>query len=117
MVNYILQSNFGNKGNFEVLIRLGDKLQHWWRNNDATNVDTAWIQGNQGNPVVGNLAGSPALIQSSFGNKRNFEVVIPVHSGNVGALQHWWRNNDATNVDTAWIQGNQGNPIVTGNFG
>jgi hypothetical protein len=52
MVNYILQSNFGNKGNFEVLIRLGDKLQHWWRNNDATNVDTAWIQGNQGNPIV-----------------------------------------------------------------
>src|SRR5215207_7666701 len=105
MGGYLLQSKgFGSKGNFEVLLsdaRIG--LQHWWRNNDAQNVDTAWAQGNQGNPIVGSVISMPALIQSNFGSKGNFDVVVPQGSG----LQHWWRNNDAQNVDTAWAQGNQ----------
>ncbi len=37
------------------------------------------------------LSGNPALIQSRFGRKGNFEVVAPVASG---GLAHYWRNND-----------------------
>jgi hypothetical protein len=109
----LIQSNFGRQGNFEVLVNVNGGLQHWWRNNDATNVDTAWTQGNQGNSIVTGVMGSPALIQSNFGRQGNFEVLVNVNGG----LQHWWRNNDATNVDTAWTQGNQGNSIVEGVVG
>jgi hypothetical protein len=31
---YLIQSNFGIKGNFEVVVRVLGGLQHWYRNND-----------------------------------------------------------------------------------
>ena len=30
----LIQSNLGNKGNFEVVVPYGKQLQHWWRDND-----------------------------------------------------------------------------------
>jgi outer membrane protein assembly factor BamA len=31
----LIQSNFGGQGNnFEVVVRVGDRLQHWYRNHD-----------------------------------------------------------------------------------
>ena len=32
---YIIQSNYGTKGNFEVVPVEGGKLQHWYRDNDS----------------------------------------------------------------------------------
>ena len=40
---YLIQGNFGNKGNFEVLVREGVKLRHYWRNNDAAGLP--WNKG------------------------------------------------------------------------
>jgi hypothetical protein len=34
---------------------------------------------------------TPSMIQSTFGNKGNFELVAPLTSG---GLAHWWRDND-----------------------
>jgi hypothetical protein len=39
----------------------------------------------------GPVYGSPSLIQSTYGNKGNFELVVPLASG---GLAHYWRNND-----------------------
>jgi hypothetical protein len=83
----LIQSSFGNVGNFEVVVREGNKLRHYWRNNDASGYP--WQTG----PLFGdNVNSAPALIQSSFGNVGNFEVVV--REGN--KLRHYWRNNDAS---------------------
>jgi hypothetical protein len=105
----LIQSNFGKVGNFEVLVATERGLEHWYRDNDAANADTAWAQGNNGKPILGpGIAGFPALIQSNFDIKGNFEVLINTTSG----LEHWYRDNDAANADTAWAQGNNGKPIT-----
>lgn len=136
----LIQSSFGTKGNFEVVVaRAGGGLAHYWRNNDAPGFPwsgpTNFASGNfrgvsliQSNFGPGNLevvaltasgqlvaywrenhspftwhgptatfasgvTGNPSLIQSSFGTKGNFEVVVPRVSG---GLAHFWRNNDAS---------------------
>jgi hypothetical protein len=38
------------------------------------------------------VAGNPVLIQTRFGTKGNFELVVPSQTG---GLLHFWRNNDA----------------------
>jgi hypothetical protein len=91
---YFIQSNFGTKGNFEVVVREGDKLRHYWRNNDAAG--TPWTAG----PLFGaNVDSAPALIQSNFGTKGNFEVAVREGT----QLRHYWRNNDA--AGTPWTAG------------
>jgi hypothetical protein len=37
------------------------------------------------------VSGNPVLIQSRFGTKGNFELVVPSAGG---GLMHFWRNND-----------------------
>ena len=114
----LIQSNFGNYGSFEAVVKEGDKLRHYWRDNDTAGFP--WIKGD----LFGDSVGSaPALIQSNFGNKGNFEVVVREGS----KLRQYWRNNDDSalswnkgglfgdNVDSApaLIQSNFGN---MGNF-
>ncbi|MGY4761198.1 M12 family metallopeptidase [Paenibacillus caseinilyticus] len=115
-----IQSNFGTPGNFELFVRVGDRLATMWRDSQ-THVwsdPTFLFEGVTGNPVV---------IQSRFGKQGNFELITPLASG---GLAHYWRNNDEPNfpwsknptiiateigrVDAlAFIQSNFGNP---GNF-
>jgi hypothetical protein len=39
MVNNLIQSNFGNKGNLEVVFKnASGSVEHWWRNNDDPNL-------------------------------------------------------------------------------
>jgi hypothetical protein len=40
---------------------------------------------------TGPFSGNPSLIQSNFGLKGNFELVVPMSTG---GLAHYWRNND-----------------------
>jgi hypothetical protein len=82
----LIQSTFGNIGNFEVVVREGNRLRHYWRDNDSPS--HPWQTG----PLFGdNINSSPALIQSTFGNIGNFEVVV--REGN--RLRHYWRDNDS----------------------
>lgn len=115
----LIQSNFGTKGNFEIVVPAGDnKIEHWWRNNDDESHPwsrTATITGSGYDTAV--------MIQSTLGRDTNFEVVARKGSH----LEHWWRDdskpdqpwysngsfyNEAAGVPS-FIQGNVGIP---GNF-
>jgi hypothetical protein len=90
----LIQSNFGNVGNFEVVVREGTSLRHYYLNNDAAG--SSW---NQGNMFGENITSAPALIQSNFGTKGNFEVVVREGT----KLRHYYRDNDTPHAK--WQQG------------
>jgi hypothetical protein len=88
----LIQSNFD--GNLEVVALepgswfppRSSRLVHYWR------------EGNEWHPSThfgGGVSGTPALIQSSFGNRGNFEVVVPRQAG---GLAHHWRDNDSPDL-------------------
>jgi hypothetical protein len=84
---YLFQGNYGTKGNFEVVVREGSRLVHYWRANDDSAV-LPWYQ----SAVFGSQVSSrPAVIQSNYGSKGNFELVV--REGR--KLRHYWRSNDA----------------------
>ena len=81
----MIQSNFG-PGNLEVVARVGSRLAHFFRDHEPpfTWNGPTFIQ-------VG-VTGNPALIQSTFGENGNFELVTPLLAGGLG---HFSRDNDA----------------------
>ena len=83
----MIQSNFGG-GNLELIARNNDRLLFFWRSSDPP---FPW-----GGPfeIARGAAGNPILIQSSFGEQGNFELVYP--STDVG-MEFMWRNNDDPN--------------------
>lgn len=110
----MIQSNFGSKGNFEVVARVGNDLFHSWRNNSG-GLKTWTCTGR----FAQNVQGNPSLIQSNHGGKGNFELVVP-RAG--GGLAHYWRNNDASakpwNGPTNFGTGNvQAVSLMQSNYG
>jgi kumamolisin len=87
----MIQSNYGSPGNLEVVARVGDKLFTFWRDSGP---DFHWSGpfplAVNGNPVAG-VSGNPVLIQSTFGLRGNFELVVPLAAG---GLAHYARIND-----------------------
>ncbi len=87
----LIQSNFGTPGNLEVVAILGDRLLHFSRDSGPA---FHWFGPE---PVISNgravtgVTGSPSLIQSRFGTRGNFELVVPIFQG---GLVHFDRNND-----------------------
>ena len=70
------------------------ELWHFFRDN--SNIDNDWKVGlritEQGDHVVG----PASIIQGTFGEANNFEVVVPLMGPNRHAeLWHFFRNNDA----------------------
>ncbi|MDH6118564.1 hypothetical protein ABH930_001565 [Kitasatospora sp. GAS204A] len=115
----LIESGFGagdRPGNFEVVVPVGDHLEHWWHDN--SDVNKPWQPGGSFAPGV---TGSPSLIESGFGagdRPGNFEVVVPgpaapeppddaqVAGGFSGnELQHWWHDN--SDVNKPWQPGSQ----------
>src|SRR6201993_4055322 len=87
----MIQSNFGDPGNLEVVGRIADRLVFFLRYSGPPlrwNGSIPIVA--DGGPIAG-VTGNPVLIQSRCGNKGNFELVTPVASG---GLAHYWRNND-----------------------
>ena len=83
----LIQSDFGSPGNLEVAARQGNKLLHLWRDSGpAFKWNGPFAFGTAG------VSGNPALIQSRFGTKGNFELVVPLAAGGMAL---YWRNNDA----------------------
>jgi hypothetical protein len=75
--------------NFEVIARVGDRLEYFYRDNSDP------LQTWHGPHSIANgIAGSPALIQSDYYTNGNFEVVTPLASG---GMRHYWRDNDNPN--------------------
>jgi hypothetical protein len=91
----LIQSNFG-PNNFEVVAvargATGPKLLHYWKSPRGPIV---W-HGPTALPGSENVRPNPSLIQSSYGTKGNFELVVPTGSG----LLHFWRDND--DPDQPW---------------
>jgi len=82
---YLIQGNFGDRGNFEAVLREGNHLVHYWRNNDDGVYP--WYKSVS---FGENVDSAPALIQGNFGDRGNFELVV--REGN--KLRHYWRAND-----------------------
>jgi hypothetical protein len=112
----LIQSNFGNPGNLEVVARRGNQLVFFWRDSGPN------FRWSGGGVIASGVSGSPSLIQGRFGSPGNFEVVAP-RAG--GGLVHFWRNNSdpqrpwsgATRFGgseaftaAALVQSNYGNP-------
>ena len=82
----LIQSNFGNPGNLEVVARQGTQLVAFWRDSGPSLTWHGPV------PFASGAAGNPTFVQGRFGNQGNFELVVP-HAG--GGLAAYWRDNDA----------------------
>jgi hypothetical protein len=81
----MVQSNFGEPGNLELVARSGESLVFFWI---EPGQEMQW----HGPEVIATgVSGTASMIQSSFGNKGNFELVTPLASG---GLAYFWRDND-----------------------
>jgi hypothetical protein len=81
----MIQSKFGSPGNIELVARVGNQLQFYWRDSGPT------FRWNGPFLMFGGATGNPVLIQSRFGTKGNFELVVPAVGG---GMLFAWRNND-----------------------
>jgi hypothetical protein len=83
----LIQSNFGKPGNLEVIARVGTRIYALWRDSGP---GFGWSTPVQIEAAY-ELAGQPSMVQSRFGTKGNFELVVPNAKG---GLIHFWRDND-----------------------
>jgi hypothetical protein len=77
-----VQGDYGAPGNFEVVVSVGNQLQHLWRNGGG------WHNG----ALFGsNIARSGStLVQSSYGGAHGNLECVAVRTD--GTMQHFWRN-------------------------
>ncbi|MBU6387673.1 MAG: alpha/beta hydrolase, partial [Planctomycetes bacterium] len=109
----MIQSNFGSPGNLELIARVGDQLQLYWRDSGPT------YRWNGPFPLLRGAQGNPVLIQSRFGTKGNFELAVPAVGG---GIMFAFRNNDNTSLPwSAPIRFGSGNveaiTMIQSNFG
>jgi Astacin (Peptidase family M12A) len=84
----LLQANYGDPGNLEVVARVGSQLVFYWR---MGRPPFTW-SGPFAIPGATGVSGVPALIQSTHGVQGNFEMIVPMANG---GMAHFWRENDA----------------------
>ena len=113
---FLVQSNFGQRGNFEVVAPYPQGgLQHWWRDNDAPGLP--WHGPIRFGQTVGAVSGPVALIQSTFDTPGNLEVVARVGD----RLLHFWRESAGAMTwhgPFPFANGVTGNPaLIQGVFG
>jgi hypothetical protein len=87
----MIQSNFGSPGNLEVIARVGGELVAFVRDSGPAFHWFGPIPIRVNGQPIGNLSGDPCFIQSGFGTRGNFELVVPLASGGIA---HYDRNND-----------------------
>ncbi|XKK34429.1 hypothetical protein HFP66_01550 [Bacillus sp. A17A.1] len=94
----LIQSNYGTPGNLEIIALYdnGRQLAHMFRDSETG----IWseplpleLSGTTDSKLF--FRGNPAFLQSQYGNKGHFELVIPLASG---GLVHFRRNNDDSNL-------------------
>jgi hypothetical protein len=84
-------------GMLELVVRVGNKLESYWRLPDGK-----WDGPQVITAASHQLSGNPALIQSTYGQNGNLELIVPA-GDNKGGFFHWYRDNDRTD--------NQGNIV------
>lgn len=87
----LIESNFGQShsdgpGNLELVARIDDKLAAFWC---APAPEPSWS-----GPLIfaSGATGNPALIQADFGQRGDFELVVPQAGGGIA---HYHRDNDS----------------------
>src|SRR5438270_766100 len=91
----MIESNFGSPGTLEVICSVASglgsatHLYHFWRDSGPP---FPW-HGPCSPPLTppDRVLVHPALIQSRYGERGNFELVTPAKDG---GLAHYWRDND-----------------------
>jgi hypothetical protein len=102
MSGFLVQSNHGARGNFELVVpRGGGGLAHWFRKNDEPGLPWSGPTLMFGSTDEVDAA---ALIQSNLVRVGNLEVVA--NAG--GSLYHYWRDDGGT---WAW-HGNKAKPAI-----
>jgi hypothetical protein len=91
----LIQSNFGSPtlGNLEVIANEAGRLAHYWCDDHPP---YAWH-----GPfyfTAERISGTPAFIQSRFGVRGHFEVVVPPREPEARGLLHFRRNNDRSDL-------------------
>jgi hypothetical protein len=81
----LIQSNFGEPGNLELVASSGEQLVFFWRDGPPS------FDWHGPNPIGSGVSANPSLIQSTFGSRGNFELVVPMSSS---GLAYYWRDND-----------------------
>lgn len=96
----VLQSNYGKQGNFEMLVPQGNKLSHYFRENDKS--DFPWmfasnIPLNDSSMIVK----SASVIQSNY-SEGNLEALVAVSKSNSkNDIIHFWFDTEKK----TWNQG------------
>ena len=92
----LVQGNFEKSGNIELVVLMrdstqtnGDYLDHYFFDRDRITWTGPLPIIADGRRVSG-VTGDPAFLQSSFGKKGNFELVVPQGD----RVAHYWRDND-----------------------
>jgi hypothetical protein len=88
----MIQSNFGDPGNLEVVARVGDTVQFFFRDSGPRFLWSGPFELAADNRPIRGVAGNPVLIQSRNGHQGNFELLVPLAAG---GLAHFFRDNDA----------------------
>jgi len=91
----MIQSNFGDPGNLEVVARTGDKLQFFFRDSGPLFQWSPPFEMSADNRPIRGAIGTPTLLQSRNGHQGNFELLVPLASG---GLAHFFRDNDDPNL-------------------
>lgn len=87
----LIQSNYltGSQANLELVAWVDNRAEHWMFNG------TQWQRVTVIRPA--DVSGCPALIQSNWGTRGNFEVLLPIAAGGMAS---YYRNNDS--ATPAW---------------
>jgi hypothetical protein len=96
----LIQGDFGGPdGNYEAVLREGNKLVHWFRNN--TQADLKWQRAHT--IVASGVAGPGSIIQSDFktGANGDFEVIVPLSAANKG-MELWHFSHDNSDISLPW---------------
>ncbi|WP_437648031.1 alpha/beta hydrolase [Sorangium sp. So ce362] len=88
----LIQSNFGDPGHLEAVVRAGDRLAALWCAREPSWSEPSWSEPRF---FAEGAGGDPALIQGGFGGRGNFELVVPHASGGIA---HYHRDNDTAEL-------------------
>lgn len=83
----LLETNAALGWQSHAVIRVGARLMHFVHRPWPFE---GWTSATELPPT--SVSGNPAVMQSRFGDRGNFELLVPTQSGGV---EHWWRDNDA----------------------
>ena len=82
----LMPSALGGERSLELIVRAGSELAHYWR---PAGEHQCWHGPHY---FFRGAAGTPSMVQNSYGRTGGFELLTPVPEG---GMAHLWRDNDA----------------------